>query len=278
MQQPPPISPSRHPDDEISLLELWQILVKRWALVFLVFLGCILAGAAYAFFKPPVFEANATLRIGQIQGSSDSVLLESPQELIARLVELGSGAVSASVARGANNLVSVVSRSGSAEEAAAAMEQAVASVIRVHEGFYQQSTEPLRERVAQIDVQRQAVERELNDIDQLMRQIGGKEPVQALLLVMQRSPLGQTAQQLDAERLRLLQQLSPPQARPTELLGQIAMPARPVQPRKWLILAVAAVLGLMGGVMLAFVAEFVANAKANKPPVEPASSGAQAHA
>jgi uncharacterized protein involved in exopolysaccharide biosynthesis len=274
MQQPPPISPSRHPDDEISLLELWQILVKRWALVFLVFLGCILAGAAYAFFKPPVFEANATLRIGQIQ----SVLLESPQELIARLVELGSGAVSASVARGANNLVSVVSRSGSAEEAAAALEQAVASVIRVHEGFYQQSTEPLRERVAQIDVQRQAVERELNDIDQLVRQIRGKEPVQASLLVMQRSPLGQTAQQLDAERLRLLQQLSPPQARPTELLGQIAMPARPVQPRKWLILAVAAVLGLMGGVMLAFVAEFVANAKANKPPVEPASSGAQAHA
>jgi LPS O-antigen subunit length determinant protein (WzzB/FepE family) len=83
-------------------------------------------------------------------------------------------------------------------------------------------------------------------------------------MVIQRTPLTQSLLELDAELLRLLQQLSPPQTRPTEMLGQIAAPSHPSQPREWLILAVAAMLGLMGG-MAAFVTEFVANAKAFRP-------------
>jgi len=82
---------------------------------------------------------------------------------------------------------------------------------------------------------------------------------------MQRSPLTHSILQLDAERLRLLQQLAPPQTRQTELLGRIVAPTQPSQPRQSLVLALAAMLGLMGGVMLAFVTEFVVNAKASRP-------------
>ncbi|MFN3885313.1 MAG: GNVR domain-containing protein, partial [Rhodocyclaceae bacterium] len=45
--------------------------------------------------------------------------------------------------------------------------------------------------------------------------------------------------------------------------GEITAPTKPSKPKKALVLALAAVLGMMGGVMLAFVAEFVAKAKAN---------------
>ena len=260
MQQTP--TPQQaYPDDEISLLELWQILVKRKAWVFACFIAFTLAGATYGQLKAPVFEATITLRIGQVQAG----LLESPQELVARLSDAGGGAINASIARGTNNLVTVTAHSGSGDGAAQALEAAVQRVISAHAGIYNQSTQPIRERVAQMEAQRHAVEQELASLDQLVQQLRGREPVQASLMVMQRTPLTQSLLQLDAGRLQLLQQLTPPQTRPTEMLGQIAAPTHPSQPRKWLILAVAAMLGLMGGVMLAFVTEFVANAKASRP-------------
>lgn len=268
MQQTP--TPQQaYPDDEISLLELWQILVKRKAWVFACFIAFTLAGATYGQLKAPVFEATITLRIGQIQAGggerSGPLLLESPQELIARLSDAGGGAINASIARGTNNLVTVSALSGSGDGAAQALEAAVQRVISAHDAIYNQSTQPIRERVAQMEAQRHAVEQELASLDQLVQQLRGREPVQASLMVMQRTPLTHSLLQLDAERLQLLQQLSPPQTSPTEMLGQIAAPTHPSQPRKWLILAVAAMLGLMGGVMLAFVTEFVANAKASRP-------------
>lgn len=264
MQQTP--TPQQaYPDDEISLLELWQILVKRKAWVFACFIAFTLAGATYGQLKSPVFGVTITLRIGQIQaGGGAPLLLESPQELIARLADAGGGAVNASIARGTNNLVTVTAHSDSGDGAALALAAAVQRVISAHDGIYNQSTQPLRERVAKMEAQRHAVEQELVSLDQLVQQLRDREPVQASLMVIQRTPLTQSLLELDAERLRLLQQLSPPQTRPTEMLGQIAAPSHPSQPREWLILAVAAMLGLMGGVMLAFVTEFVANAKASR--------------
>ena len=57
--------------------------------------------------------------------------------------------------------------------------------------------------------------------------------------------------------------MTPPATRPTELIGEITAPAKPSKPKKALVLALAAVLGIMGGVMLAFVAEFIAKSKAS---------------
>jgi uncharacterized protein involved in exopolysaccharide biosynthesis len=261
MQQTP-TTQQTYSDDEINLIELWQILVKRKAWVLACFVVCALAGVAYGQLKAPIFESTIALRIGQVQAS----LLESPQELVARLADAGTGAIKSSVTRGTNNLVTVTALSGSAHGAALALEAAVERILSAHDVVYKQSTQPIRERVAQTAAQRQAVEQELVSLDQLAQRLRGTEPLQASLLVMQRTPLTQSLLQLDAERLQLLQQLSPPQTRPTEMLGQISAPSHPSQPKKWLILALAAMLGLVGGVMLAFVTELVANAKANTKP------------
>lgn len=266
MQQP--TTPRQaYPDEEISLLELWQTLVKRKTWVFASFIASALAGAIYVQLKAPVFEATITLRIGQIQTGggerSGPLLLESPQELLARLADASGSAVNASIGRGTNNLVTVTARSGSGDGARLALETALNNVIRAHDSIYHQSTQPIRDRIAQIVAQRQAVEQELASLDQLVQQLRGKEPVQASLMIMQRTPLTQSLMQLDVEGLQLMQQLSPPQTRPTEMLGHIDPPTHPSQPKRMLILALATMLGLIGGVILAFVTEFVSNAKAN---------------
>ena len=66
-------------------------------------------------------------------------------------------------------------------------------------------------------------------------------------------------------QLRLLQEikLDPAGFRMFRFDGEIMTPAEPFKPKKALIVALATVLGLMTGVMLAFVAEFVAKARSS---------------
>ena len=56
----PPAQP--YDDDEISLIELWQILARRKALILACFILCLAGGAAFAFLKAPVYEASLRLR------------------------------------------------------------------------------------------------------------------------------------------------------------------------------------------------------------------------
>ena len=79
-----------YPDDEISLIELWDILVKRKAVIALCFLLCVAGGAAFAYLQAPVYEASVKIRIGQVAvtqpGSSGQ--LENADELSSRLIAL----------------------------------------------------------------------------------------------------------------------------------------------------------------------------------------------
>jgi uncharacterized protein involved in exopolysaccharide biosynthesis len=57
-------------DDEIGLLELWQILVKRKALIMACCVLCLAGGAAFEFLKAPTYEASVKLRIDHVKGES----------------------------------------------------------------------------------------------------------------------------------------------------------------------------------------------------------------
>lgn len=81
-------------------------------------------------------------------------------------------------------------------------------------------------------------------------------------MVIARSLLSNSINQIDAERLDLSQQLAQPQTRPTELLGDMVVTAKPV--KKTLVIALAAMLGLLGGAMLTLFAEFLAKAKTSR--------------
>jgi len=250
-------------DDEISLFEFWQILVKRKVSIVLCLIVFTLAGAIYCRLKAPVFDVSCTLRIGQIQAGT---LLENPQDLVARFPGVGEGDIKVAVVRGASNLVTVTAFSGTAEGAVAALEAAVHRVIGAHTEIYNQNIQLISERIVQIGVKRQALEQEFNSLDLLVRQLRGRDSVQASLMAMQRTSLMNSILALEAERFGLLQQLQPPQTRPTEVLGHMVAPAHPSQPRTLMILVLAAMLGLIVGVALVFAMEFLAKARGNVKP------------
>ena len=54
--------------DEISLLELWQILVRRKQWILLTLAVCVAAGLAFVYIKAPVYQASVKVRIGQVAG------------------------------------------------------------------------------------------------------------------------------------------------------------------------------------------------------------------
>lgn len=265
-------------DDEISLLELWHILVGQKWVILISFVVCVGAGAAYAFIKAPVYEASVMLRVGQFStNAGQPVLLESMNELSSR-VTIAHGAsiaegvkrprpfiTEAVVQRGSTTTLQLTAEADTPEQAAQFLQGVVAEVKRAHAADFQDNVALINERLRTLVERRSALQKQYDEITQLIEQLKERNPVQASLVMMERGPLSNTINELDAERLRLSQQLGPLQSRPTVLLGEIVAPTQASEPKKALVLAIAALLGLMGGVMLAFGLEFVAKAKASKP-------------
>jgi tyrosine-protein kinase Etk/Wzc len=64
-------------DDEINLLEYWDIIVdSRWLIAAITTLAVVLGGA-YAFLAKPVYEANLLVQVEDSQGSAKSLLGEA---------------------------------------------------------------------------------------------------------------------------------------------------------------------------------------------------------
>lgn len=270
----PPTAP---PDDEISLLELWQVLCRRKLWVVVSFLVCVVAGAAYAFLKSPVYEANVKLRIGQAAvgqtGPGQVGLFEAAEELSARLMARYGEDVAEGVKRerpflkratpqkGVTTTVDLVAEADTPEDAVTLLTRISDEVRKEHEGIFERNVKFLSQRLDNLDVQRAALQQQYADATALFDQLKQRDPVQAALIMQERGRLTTSIIELDAEKPAIAQRLSPPQTLPTALLGEINTPEKPAAPKKGLVLALAAVLGLMAGVMLAFVAEYVANAR-----------------
>lgn len=273
--------------DEISLVELWQILVRRKAVILLCFAICLSAGAVFAFLKSPVFEASVKLRIGQVQGAAGapqgtlvalqatSFALENVDELAAWLMSSfgenvandirhdSASLTKVAVQKNSTSIIELVAEGASPTDAANLLTRVVADVQKVHGLIYERNTRVLNERLQNLEQQRAALQQQYEDATRLVEKLGQRNAIQASLIMLERSRISTAISVLDAEKPELMQKLVPPQTRPTELLGEISAPSKAVRPKKGLVLALAAILGLMGGVMLAFVVEFLAKARTN---------------
>ncbi len=264
-----------HADDEISLIELWQILVRRKAWIALCFALSIFGGTGFAFLKAPVYEASVKLRIGQVDVRQAAApgLLEPAEELSSRLMARYGEDVADGVKReppflkraaaqkGVASTIDLVTEGDTPEDAAGLLGRVVDEIQKEHDLTFQQNLKFLAERLDHLNQQRAALEQQYKDATALLEQLRQRDAIQASLVMLERGRISTSISELDAEKPALTQRLSPPQTRPTELVGEITAPVRPASPRPPLVFSLAVVLGLIGGVALAFMAEFVANAR-----------------
>ena len=69
--------------DEISLLDLWLVLVRRRFILVATALACVLAGLLFAFLKPPSYAFTTTIQLGRIvelRGLGETVASVTPNE------------------------------------------------------------------------------------------------------------------------------------------------------------------------------------------------------
>lgn len=272
MQQTPSVIQDK--DDEINLLELWQVLVKRRSIIYTCVFVCLVAGVAYGWLKPPVYEANIKVRIGQLKGASG--LLENIEELKSRILadhgnDVADGVkrerpyiVRISTQKGVNTIVELTAEGDTPDDAARILREVTQDIIQRHIAILDDNLVPMKARLKSVNEQIQALHKQYNDITQLVEQLRQRDSVQASLAMIERGSILSAISSLEDEQLRLQAFLTPPETRVTKLLGDIVAPTEPAKPKKRLILVLAAVLGLMGGVMMALVAEFIAKTKTGR--------------
>lgn len=342
-------------DDEISLIELWQILARRKMWILLTFTACVLAGIAYILLAPARYEVEvhvdkpfpsdlAALNLGRTESTGlaplppeqvfgyftrrllsteakqrffhevflpaqpedvrenastqdlyefmteKTVTVKKPdpkgRDLYSLRIEARSSELAAQGAQAFLDLV--------AEDAANKLIADLRNEIDLTTRNTQRSLEEQRRVAAENRADRVV---QLSEALQVAQSVGIRDPQitsarppsgDALSPFMDGSQLyARGTRSLSAElevlkeresddpflfglreteaKLRLLQEINPdPKTfRMFNIDGEIVAPEKPFKPKKRLVLALAAVLGVMGGVMLAFVAEFVTKAKLN---------------
>lgn len=253
-------------DDEISLLDMWEILVRRKFWVIVSFVVCLVASSGYLLIAPPVYEVSAKLRIGQVADSGD---LEDPEVLAAWFLgkygeEMATGIKRPppflkriSVQKGSKQIVDLVVHGDSAEQSAEFLRRVTEEAISRHRETYMSEVELTHRRIEQIESHRKLLSELFAGAGDLIETLRQRDPVQASLLTLERGRIAAEISTADSELPEWIQKLNAPKTVMTEVLGGITAPARPASPKTALVIALASVLGVISGVMLAFVAEFL---------------------
>lgn len=257
-------------EDEIGLVEFFQILARRKLWIIVSFLGCLAAAGVYLLMAAPVYEVSTKLRIGQV---ADSGALEDPEILSVWLLgkygeEVATGIKRpppflkrATLQRGSKQVVDLVVHGETSDQAAKFLRGITDEAIARHRDTYKSEVNLASRRIEQIESHRKLLNELFAGSGDLLDTLKQRDPVQASLLTLERGRIATEMSTVDRELPAWLQKLNPPKTVMTEVLGEVTAPARPASPKKALVVALASVLGVMGGAMLAFIAEFVARTR-----------------
>ena len=73
------------PENEISLIDLWLLIVKRKRLFWIIFFLVFTAGLAFPLMRPTTHEITSVIEIGHILKNNELIPLESPETTMAKL-------------------------------------------------------------------------------------------------------------------------------------------------------------------------------------------------
>ncbi len=238
-------------DDEISLFDLWLILVRRLWLMIFVFVGVVGLGLAYALLQPAQHSFSAAVEIGEIPRGTESEQIESseavltrlnsvilPEERHALIDELGESGRAYRVSTEMNGRVLTLSAEGSADSTdiyRGMMASAMGALVEAHE-----------ERIADI---RERIERALTNVSEQIDEVSEAQSDDFPWEVL----CGLRGGQAELESQRDLLSGTRVVAEPSRSIEQTGTSGK-------LILALSIVLGGMLAIFAAFFVEFVIRA------------------
>lgn len=278
--QHPPSHLQHHPyADEISLFDLWDILVRRRWWVLGVWALTLLVAASYLVVTQPVFESRTVIRIGRV---ADGLVTPEPMQQSdgGRRVARG-GALPLtlelkeryqvgepgrelpylkSVKQEGDDVLVLVAEAHTAAEAQQFLQSSIQELLAEQQDRYESGRELQETSLAGIEAQIQTVEQQIARLDEMVNSANVDNAVKAFA-ILQRGSLQTELPALHEQRLRLQYDLSELKTYPTRVVREPTLATTASAPRKGLILALALALGGMLGCMAAFFSEFVKQAR-----------------
>ncbi|WP_457593303.1 Wzz/FepE/Etk N-terminal domain-containing protein [Hydrogenimonas sp.] len=273
--------PSAVPEEEIDLRMLWQVVVRRKYTLLAVVVTALVAALLYLWTAKPVYEAKSLIQIGSI----DSKPIEKPVTLKTKLEtiyhvndrhdETEYPFISAvAIPKKAEGLIQITAQGRDSRSAEALIEEVAGRIKGEHEELIRKYRQ-IKEKLLQID--REKTVRLKQEIAQLgtVLENSGNLPLKNRASASDYSLLSmeytkrmeklQTLQSLlsNTENAinRIELSLSPLNIKHTQMVGGVVTYDRPVKPKKKLVIAVAAVTGLMLGLFAIFLLEMFSTEK-----------------
>ncbi|MBD3669236.1 MAG: hypothetical protein HUJ29_00545 [Gammaproteobacteria bacterium] len=265
---PPPKSIT--PDDEISLIDLIRVLLRRKKTIVLVFLIVTALGVIVTMLVPQVYESRAVVLIGKVTNQ----LIEEPDVLVQRLIEeyeVGDTSetekefpIVESISvdkRRASTILELTVRGETAEGARSYLDSVVQTLFAEHKSIYEKTLELEYQRLESMKEQITELDSLISQVHELLSRLKRSDPVQASVLAIESGKYLAMKPSLEEKYVTLDILLSELKTKPTQYLREPTLPLKTKQPRSKLYIAVSVIVGIFLGIFAAFIHEFMTNVK-----------------
>jgi uncharacterized protein involved in exopolysaccharide biosynthesis len=272
------LQPYYQPDDEISLIDLWFILVKRKVVLISSILIALLGAIIFTWMTTPVFESRVVLQVGHVGGYG---VLESPKILIQRLREkykVGDNSEGSQplpkiqdikLEKGLEDVITITAQSHTAEEAQGVLNQVAQKILDDHQKISKEVLTQKHTVLNTLDTQIKETKDQLSVLNSRFNGLNDQHDLPLITALSQeKTNLLLTLPQLEKQRSELLISISELQTVPTRLLRNPTLSISAVKPKPVLYILMTLMLGIVFGVFAAFMLEFLAKAKAQMRQVD----------
>ena len=271
--------------DEFSLRNVWRILMgqRKWLLGIPIF--CMLLATIGVIMAKPKWEATAVIQIGQVGQSGvgqGSQLIEPSVRAIERMklksfeddvlatlkISLKPGDPIAELFRnslslkvlGTTELIQVRVRGYSPDQAANWARAVVDQISAVHQRLTKSIVERLDKQLTELNKQMRTIEEERGSLSKIVSMSsarnGDSKFSENLLLSDLLIKKNAELRDFETRRLAVSEQLTSIRAYPTALVDRVYVPEQPASPKKLLTVLIAAIVGLILGVIVAFLRNY----------------------
>lgn len=245
--------------DEISLMEIISILLKRkWLIVACVFFT-IIATFFYILTKKPIYESKAVIQVGY-NGEKTSAKVSSIEDpmSLAWILKNTQGLSSVKVEKMDKynlDILTLTSQNGDPHQAQAFLKKVTDTLLNRHNLLYNQLLNYKQKQLDSLKKQLQSVLIQLQLFEKKIPQFT-KDYTNNMLIVLEKEKLVKNQFELEQKVAEQELLLSDNYIRPTRLLTEPTLSLKPIGRNKLFYIGLATVLGVMVGVMLAFFIEF----------------------
>jgi LPS O-antigen subunit length determinant protein (WzzB/FepE family) len=238
-------------DDELSLIDIYHVVIKgKWIILLCTVIFVLMAGV-YLLRAKPVYESTAVLQIGHIGLASElngyKIRYIIDPETLSREFKTTTKEFSVKPEidnkKNGINIITFKARKNNPKQAREVLVKITDDLVKRHDLVYEQVLNTRKDQVSSLRKRIETLRTGFNLNDR------GLSNAEKLKIIEIQSDL---EKQLAEEELLLTDIYH----KPTRLLKAPTLNTKPVKPDKSKIIAIALILGLMAGVVIAFLIDY----------------------